>query len=193
MRWPFTRDGMFSVRSAYHALTMNQSDIRGPPAGNDRWKAIWGAKAWPEVKVFMWKLLENALSLRGIPTSPLCPFCEEEETAQHLVLGCAWNHSIWVHVLNLDVAGANAGQTAEWIFDEPSNGSNGRVFSSSAWEVCMLNCWAVWKGRCKFVFEHKMPNTFAVVHEIQRAAAEVLRARSGTSNTVETRQTGKTR
>lgn len=100
----------FSVRTAYHALGGEQSNTLGQAGNHVGWKDIWGAKAWPKVKGFMWKLRSNALPLRtnlarrGVPTSPLCLFYAEEEDGKHMAMGCTWTHPVWARVLNLDVA-----------------------------------------------------------------------------------------
>lgn len=83
----------------------------------------------------------------------------------------------------MDVASADAGTTSAWIFSGQSTSLHGLATTSAAWEVCMLTCWAIWKGCCRFVFEQRMPNTFTVVKEIQAVTEEVLRARTGPRNT----------
>lgn len=49
--------------------------------------------------------------------------------------------------------------TKVWIFDGANQARTRGTPRDASWEVYMLTCWAIWKGRCKFVFEQKLSNT----------------------------------
>ncbi|XP_028062862.1 uncharacterized protein LOC114266180 [Camellia sinensis] len=69
--WHYTRNGLFSVRSAYH-LQMNLSvrEVRG--SGSDVqhvtwfWKRVWSLRIPNKIKVFAWKCCSNILSVKSV-------------------------------------------------------------------------------------------------------------------------------
>ncbi|KAF7809070.1 putative ribonuclease H-like domain, reverse transcriptase zinc-binding domain-containing protein [Senna tora] len=68
---------------------------------NLRW--VWKLKGHIKQKTFIWTCLRNALPCRsilqqrGIPISPLCPFCSNHnETLIHLFLECEFSKQVWL-------------------------------------------------------------------------------------------------
>lgn len=96
--WKGEKDGMYSVRSAYHLLCDEKSRMQpGPscPQRNQLWKEIWRAPIPNKVKNFMWRLAKDILPTRtnlqkkGIILDLQCPLCHREvESAKHLFLNC---------------------------------------------------------------------------------------------------------
>lgn len=100
--WPFTKNGCTTMKSVYHRLReRGQMEDGKSSLGRALWSTIWRAKARPKFKAFMWKLGSNTILVRsnleriGLPTSTLCPTCDEVETQEHLMFGCGWMHTIW--------------------------------------------------------------------------------------------------
>jgi hypothetical protein len=67
--WNYTKDGVFSVRSAYH-LKMQLYRVRAdrPSSSNTYskhrgWLALWGADLPGKVKIHVWRLVQNALTI----------------------------------------------------------------------------------------------------------------------------------
>jgi hypothetical protein len=67
--WNFTKNGIFSVRSAYH-LQMKLRNTRGAGAISSSsvdqhkgWLGLWGADVPGKVKIRVWRLLKNGLAL----------------------------------------------------------------------------------------------------------------------------------
>ncbi|XP_056698203.1 uncharacterized protein [Spinacia oleracea] len=59
------------------------------------WKHFWGLRIHPKFKIFVWKLLHNALPVaallfdRGLPVDPKCSFCYSSlESVAHLFRDC---------------------------------------------------------------------------------------------------------
>ncbi|XP_056691641.1 uncharacterized protein [Spinacia oleracea] len=66
------------------------------------WKQFWGLKILPRFKIFVWKLMHNALPVagllhnRGIPLDPQCSFCHSfVESVAHLFRNCPLISAWW--------------------------------------------------------------------------------------------------
>ena len=101
--WKFEANRKFSVKSFYNAFTRNDA---GPPH-----KIIWKGKAPQKVKIFMWLMTNNAvltkdnLIKRKWTGSPLCHFCDQNESVEHLFFTCSIAKVIWVVIAK--AVGAN--------------------------------------------------------------------------------------
>ncbi|XP_021774657.1 uncharacterized protein LOC110738567 [Chenopodium quinoa] len=102
--WKFTRDGVFSTKSAYalfcepRVLSSSQSQIS--PAW---WRKFWALPILPRWKIFGWKLLHDALPLattlhaRGLPIDPVYAFCYVDvEYVSHTFRDCPVICSLWL-------------------------------------------------------------------------------------------------
>lgn len=89
MVWCPTRNGMFTVKSAYHLelqRTINQTGECSVPSRNSMyWKSIWQLQCPSFVKHFMWKACQDVLPTnlnqikKSVLQSPWCPICSREE------------------------------------------------------------------------------------------------------------------
>ena len=90
--WNYTKNGIFSVRSAYHAR-MSQKRVRsGRPessslvADHRSWLSLWDTIAPDKVKIHMWRLIRNGLAVgaellrRKIKQGVFCTACGREDT-----------------------------------------------------------------------------------------------------------------
>ena len=84
--WPYTRDGVFSIKSGYHR-SMELEDIELNGATNDGitspvWKAIRRMQVPNRVKSLVWRAGRNALPTRinlvrrHILIDAMCPECK---------------------------------------------------------------------------------------------------------------------
>ncbi|KAL0308654.1 UNVERIFIED_CONTAM: putative mitochondrial protein [Sesamum radiatum] len=102
--WHHTATGMFSVKSAYHVAVSlanrNQPSTSHPVPSP--WKAVWSANVPGKVRVFIWKLAQNALptgsnlfkKLREVVLA--CLYCgSEEEDTEHVFLRCPFARQVW--------------------------------------------------------------------------------------------------
>jgi hypothetical protein len=95
--WGGTKNGNFSVRSAYFLEVEKNEAQRGKTSRlveGILWKECWNMKVPNVVKLFLWKALHNLLPTRvnlakkGVTTDKLCPICAmEEETVLHVLWG----------------------------------------------------------------------------------------------------------
>jgi hypothetical protein len=95
LAWNYTKNGVFSVRSAYH-LKMHLNSVRAGSAssstnlvGHRGWLALWDAQVPGKAKVHVWRLIQNGLAVgeelrrRRIKMGVRCIACDSEETLLH--------------------------------------------------------------------------------------------------------------
>ncbi|XP_042979954.1 uncharacterized protein LOC122310138 [Carya illinoinensis] len=67
--WRYTKDGLFTVRSAYHVDMDRKRKIEGEPSevvsNGAEWKSIWEMNVPGVVKQFIWKAANNILPTRS--------------------------------------------------------------------------------------------------------------------------------
>lgn len=100
-------------KSAYHKTKDASLGIgREHPANNEptrseTWPMMWKLKTPPRVKRFMWWFQSNALAVgtnlrtRGMSVDPRCHFCNQEESTNHMLLGCNRVTPIWFGTLGI--------------------------------------------------------------------------------------------
>jgi ribonuclease HI len=105
--WNYTKNGMFSVRSAYHLKTQLNSIRTGSPsssmssAEHRGWLALWSAEVPGKVKVHNWRLARNGLAVgvelqrRKIKTGVTCVVCHREESLVHRFWLCPHSARVW--------------------------------------------------------------------------------------------------
>ena len=75
--WRFISDGVYSASSAYKAMFVGSSTLRGA-------KELWKTSAPPKVKFFFWLAIHNGCwtasrrKKRGLPDCDLCALCHQE-------------------------------------------------------------------------------------------------------------------
>jgi ribonuclease HI len=107
--WHWTKSGLFTVRSAYHAEweyqfgrhNPNVMDIGGS-RGDDVWKKLWCLHLPAKIKIFGWRLLHGlipcygVLANRHIGTSSQCPICKIHcEDILHMTFTCQRAQQVW--------------------------------------------------------------------------------------------------
>ncbi|GLT46558.1 hypothetical protein SLA2020_203020 [Shorea laevis] len=99
MFWAGTRDGCFSVKSAYQII----QEQRNLQFSNDQaWSWIWRLSCTERIRMFVWllirgRVLTNSLCFAWhILSSPICPQCESSiETPLHLLRDCYFAKVVW--------------------------------------------------------------------------------------------------
>uniref|UniRef100_A0A2N9I4W7 Reverse transcriptase domain-containing protein n=1 Tax=Fagus sylvatica TaxID=28930 RepID=A0A2N9I4W7_FAGSY len=105
--WSETRNGMYSVKSAYHLLMEAKQRNEASESSNtsrerDLWKGIWEASVPQKIKLFIWKackgILPTKLNLfrKKVSNSFTCEFCDEEpESVEHVLVECQFAQEVW--------------------------------------------------------------------------------------------------
>lgn len=157
--WKFGTKGLFSVKSVYSALTVNES--------GKYHKMIWKSKIPEKIKIFLWMALNNAILTkdnmikRNWPGDPSCYFCSQPETVDHLLFQCSTAKVVWATVAVC--FGANniprsLTQCWEWCDRWLPMGKKFHTLGIAA------ICWAIWKARNSLCFENKlMLNPISIV------------------------------
>nr|POE91182.1 putative ribonuclease h protein [Quercus suber] len=108
--WAWTKNGAFSVRSAYGvALKIldesKQSREGGECSDNSKmrnlWKSIWELKCPNKIKHFMWRACKGILpthhnlAKRKVTSSDACVLCGESENTGHTLWSCGFASDVW--------------------------------------------------------------------------------------------------
>jgi hypothetical protein len=159
--WNFTKNGQFTVRSAYH-LMMRQKKLKagGVESSNSveahrGWLELWNANVPGKVKVHVWRLLKNGLALgaelqrRKIKEGVLCVACGREETALHCFWQCPHAQFLWKN--SCDLTGTlisqppadvhNQRDLLNWMLEWFSSAQSGEI------EVTMMVIYQAWLAR----------------------------------------------
>jgi len=106
LTWKGTKDGVFSVCSAYHLGVELQANSRGQSShtspSNEIWKFLWSHHVSNPVKAFLWRACNNLLPTKmnlfqkWVVEEALCPICgREEEDTTHVVWNCLGARDVW--------------------------------------------------------------------------------------------------
>lgn len=103
LRWGATKTRIFTVKSQYKILS-NQAS---PDASDQHttpekiYKTLWHCKGKPKYKAFFCKYMVDIAPskerlhriFKDINTH--CPFCQDQETTQHMLLACPFSKAVW--------------------------------------------------------------------------------------------------
>ena len=132
------------------------------------WKRVWKTWAPPRCRFFIWLVLHNRvwtavrLARRNLPHPEACPFCDqEEETINHLLIGCVFAREVWtiilhhLGVLHLAPQPSNVCFSSWW---RKSVAAAPRETRKGLNSLIILVAWELWKHRNACVFEKKRPS-----------------------------------
>ncbi|KAG6628833.1 hypothetical protein CIPAW_14G039600 [Carya illinoinensis] len=161
MVWEPTKNGRFSVKSAYFLGKERIRRKRGEGSGKDKveemWKQIWNLDVQGVVKLFLWKVGQELLPIkenlhrRKVSASNMCPICERRvETAVHMIWGCSAASDVWA----MDESPVRKWCNAEWGFAElwASMFQKLRIEDVELMAYTMMR---LWLRRNLLVFENK--------------------------------------
>lgn len=106
--WYYTKNGVFSVKSASHLLMEEQETYEGGVGQSaastqaTMWKRLWKLQMIPKVKEFAWRAGREVLPCkanllrRRITEDNLCSLCGKEETGFHVPFECWPAKQTWV-------------------------------------------------------------------------------------------------
>jgi ribonuclease HI len=111
--WNYTKNGVFSVRSAYHLKRHLRAAATGMASSSRNvsehqgWLSLWSANVPGKVKVHGWRVAKNALAVgeelkrRKIKDGVRCIVCNREETVFHRFWLCAHSIQVWETIKDL--------------------------------------------------------------------------------------------
>ncbi|KAF7811140.1 ribonuclease H [Senna tora] len=157
--WPHTKHNHFSVKTAYHFITV-QDSVSGVTTSSTPafWQKIWRLKLPQHIKNFFWRLCHGILPTRdnlvrrGLSVITDCPRCfTSQESICHIMLGCSWAQMIWlISPLGYFPPLSSDAAFFDWLVD--------RIMCDSPDVVIWiaLICWTIWTGRNALIFQDKM-------------------------------------
>jgi hypothetical protein len=109
--WPYTKNGAYSVRSAYHlarteafylARSMPKQGLSSTREDEaPLWKKLWAIKAPGKMKITLWRFIHDCLPSghqlkhRHIPAPDACVYCGRMEHAVHTMMFCQFARDVW--------------------------------------------------------------------------------------------------
>lgn len=169
--WNLTKNGLFTVKSLYRALKLQQTACP--------FKKFWNIKVPLKIRIFLWLFLKNKiltkdnLYKRGWRKGDkICQFCCREESIQHLFFDCPFAKLIWNVVtcaLDLKPILDKTQLFSSWSSGFNKNMKNLLLVGVSA------TIWAIWKTRNKACFDNILPKDpieviFMICHLIESCA-----------------------
>ncbi|XP_048493650.1 uncharacterized protein LOC125494124 [Beta vulgaris subsp. vulgaris] len=160
LRWAFSKDGQFDIKSAYHSTENHVHSIW--PVQN-LWSKLWKIHAPFKYKMLLWNVVHGILptaenlQLKIHHFDPQCQCCYNQiETHLHLFRLCFHASILWKHIFQffnlakqVDVVSFFNSDWYDWIlfnFRQPKG-----------WlEIFVIAIWHIWKNRNKAVFDGVM-------------------------------------
>jgi ribonuclease HI len=100
--WRLSRNGKFSVKSAYFHL-MEEIIDNNHLKEEGNWKRLWQIKVPNRVKLFMWRVLRGCLPVKErlvckrVNCDNKCPCCDQQcENEWHCFFGCSAAQEVWI-------------------------------------------------------------------------------------------------
>ncbi|KAL2921850.1 hypothetical protein RDABS01_013341 [Bienertia sinuspersici] len=159
--WTLTPTGTISIKSAYRFLTKCLSMGLDGRSTCNSWKYLWKMHIPSKWKVFLWKLIWNALPLhtnllrRGVQAASFFPFSEGcEETNEYLFRDCTVVRYVWsASILGLYTEAAQPIPLGTWIQNLLLLLAKGPNKDNNSATELVIALWAIWNHRNKIVFE----------------------------------------
>lgn len=172
--WHYSKDGSYSVKSAYKLAAQLTFDPGLEVKGN--WKELWNLRVPPKVRDFLWRVCRDCLPHKSnlrrkhIITDSLCPMCNiDVENSWHLFMNCSYAREVW-RSAGMDRRIEGLILTVEGIYELVMKLIK-LDDSEFAVNVCML-LWQLWKERNCMVWESKRSSPVQVIHNAATALFE---------------------
>jgi hypothetical protein len=128
-----------------------ERDLNGP---NN--KMIWKAKIPLKIQIFMWQVFRNAIPTRDNmrkrkwPGTPVCSFCKQVESVEHLFFSCPIARVAWATLgkfLGTSRCPGSLWQAICWFYKFLPGGEGMYMVGLAAM------CWSIWTLRNKVTFD----------------------------------------
>lgn len=154
--WWLSKNGVFSVKSAYFDALRMHSGWDGVGEVEEVWRKVWGLTLPPKLALFLWKVLHTivptkvVLFRRGMAGDSVCPVCGQgEETVEHLFFECDFARHLWrASSLGLNFAVGQPVPFKEWLLGWVRGAPNRSIMAEG---ISVL--WAIWRALNRLVFD----------------------------------------
>ncbi|CAN0906681.1 Putative ribonuclease H protein At1g65750 [Linum grandiflorum] len=187
--WQFSRDGRYTVRSAYRLgmeVLVDDTSLHQP----GEWSLLWSLAIPPRMRHFLWRVARDVLPTRGalrrrrLPISGECGLCAGvDETSWHLFVTCPIAITCW-EVAGLlgkvEEAAVRTTSIAGWLFELL------RISAPDKDLDVVAVMWGLWKERNERVWQHTSRPEEMVVKQGRDAVKEWCQRDAGRSLAVAT-------
>ncbi|CAN0878470.1 Putative ribonuclease H protein At1g65750 [Linum grandiflorum] len=183
--WQYSKNGTYSVRSAYRLLLDTCVSMDGLRVEGD-WTTLWSLPMQPKIKHFIWRASREVLATRGnlqhrhINVPWQCGLCSlGMETTWHLFMECSYAWECW------NVAGIGS------LVEQMRN----RCESFQEWIMLVLKelndpqrrqlfavMWSIWKERNERVWKSSSRTAHLVVRAANEEVANWVAAQARRTN-----------
>ena len=162
--WKLNRIGNMSVQSAYclareRKIEECHKEVLAFPSVNPIKERIWKISTVPKIRVFLWKVLSEAIPVadlilkRGMKVDERCQLCGVEgETIQHTLFQCAAARHVWaisgIPQPEFDLQEGHLFSNLNYFLNLKSH-PRGEVEDKRVWHWIV---WFIWKSRNDFLF-----------------------------------------
>ncbi|CAL0314033.1 unnamed protein product [Lupinus luteus] len=133
--WWNSDKGLYTVKEAYKWLNNIDTDVRD----NQEWSWIWKLKVPQKVRLFVWRVLQDAIPTNvkrfscNLAVSPACSRCSiPSENGLHCLRDCAHSKEIWLRFGALSWTHFNDPNLYSWIHIL-ATGPNSMKFLAALW------------------------------------------------------------
>ena len=154
LNWTGTKNGIFTIKSAYNLLRMQQSQLTATgssssPHGTQLWNGIWATHVQPKIKLFVWWACKNILPTqtnlfdKRVISTFSYKWCDEEaETTDHVLWRCEFAQRVWQQSL----ISFPPGYATHMTFLDLISCSLKDLLSPSI-EILFTTTWEIWNAR----------------------------------------------
>lgn len=155
MSWGESKDGLFTVKSAYTFLTRNTVPR---PNMEALYRRVWSVINPERVRVFLWLVTHQVIMTnmerkrRHLSENSVCPLCKGgDETILHVLRECPAAAGLWIRLVPRSKHQRFFTlPLLEWLFE---NLAKREPIWGDSWPTLFaLTVWWCWKWRCGYVF-----------------------------------------
>ncbi|KAK6132484.1 hypothetical protein DH2020_033784 [Rehmannia glutinosa] len=173
--WHFTKNGKYSVKSAYHTIIANPNSfpeatpLTSSSSGPDPvWKILWKLKVPSRVLHFAWRLLTDTLpspqnlARRSLSVPQSCPLClSTDSSLSHLFFLCSFSDKVWYYAGLTNVIHT-------FTHPLPDTWAKSLLVNSPPHigELFISLCYAIWGARNQRIFENAEFQPYIIVSSV---------------------------
>ncbi|KAK6130463.1 hypothetical protein DH2020_035801 [Rehmannia glutinosa] len=162
--WAHSKNGKFSVKSAYHTILQSTSlfgdfnVVGNTSSGTSKvWKKLWNLAMPTRISHFAWRLLTDSLPTpynllrRHLQSDANCPLCHSTDISDtHIFFHCPLAQQVWyISGISELVYQFQQPSMSLWFRDLLEDSPNDIA------EFSFTLCNGIWYGRNKYIFENQ--------------------------------------
>ncbi|XP_043717788.1 uncharacterized protein LOC122665701 [Telopea speciosissima] len=192
--WGVSKDGQFSVKSAYRLLARKEEENVWSKASTSRsrqrehipdvvWNRIWAIQTLPKIKLFLWRTCNEALAIgaglisQHVNIDPSCSTCGvSPESEDHILFDCPFACNVWfgspLQFSPLD----DMPNLVDWIQGWDFWFKKDKRIAQESLSRASFICWYLRQARNDFVFNGKDWTPSEVILVAEKAFLEFFAA-----------------